>query len=248
MNFSTKDNNYQFIPNSEYNLSHFTIQNKLFQNAQFCKYNVSLTITGELIEENINQENEKIKSNKNDSQKNQNQNKNQQFIIIPESYDDYLTFLHSYPSEKDQWIYNIINGKNEQDQIIFQDDQFILLPNYTWVNKKLNYMHLLSFPKDSTLRTLRSLEGKHVPFLKYLKKITCEKIKECYDLDENQMKAFIHYAPSTYHLHIHFVHIHHPTCESSTEYSHFLDDVIYNLSMQSDYYQNHDLRKRVYIE
>ena len=244
MNFSTKDNNYQFIPNSEYNLSHFTIQNKLFQNAEFSKYNASLTITGELIEEKINQENEENLSNIDESQKKQ----MQQFQIIQESYDDYLTFLKSYPIEKDQWIYNIINGKYEQDQIIFQDEQFILLPNYTWVNKKLNYMHLLSFPKDTSLRSLRSLEGKHVYFLKYLKKISYKKIKECYDLDETQMKAFIHYAPSTYHFHVHFVHICHPTCESSTEYSHFLDDVIYNLSMQSDYYQNHDLRKRMYIE
>jgi len=244
MNFSHKNKNYQFIPNSEYELSHFTIQNKLFQNAQFCKYNASLTITGELIEEKINLENEVTISNKDESQKKQ----TQQFLIIQESYVDYLTFLQTYPLEKDQWIYNIINGKCEQDQIIFQDDQFILLPNYTWVNKKINYLHLLSFPKDTSLRSLRSLEGKHVLFLKYLKKKTCKKIKEYYDLDETQMKAFIHYSPSTYHLHIHFVHIYHPNCDSSTEYSHFLDDVIYNLSMQSDYYQNHDLRKRIYIE
>ena len=244
MNFSHKNKNYQFIPNSEYDLSHFTIQNKSFQNAEFCKYNASLTITGELIEEKINQENEKNALNKVEPKKNQ----TQQFLIIQESYVDYLTFLQTYPLEKDQWIYNIINGKCEQDQIIFQDDQFILLPNYTWVNKKINYLHLLSFPKDTSLRSLRSLEGKHVPFLKYLKKITYKKIKESYDLDETQMKAFIHYVPSTYHLHVHFVHIYHPNCDSSTEYSHFLDDVIYNLSMQSDYYQNHDLRKRIYIE
>ena len=244
MNFYDKNNSYHFIPYYEYNISHFSIQNKLFQNAQFCKYNASLTINGELIEEKINQENDEELFNKNESKKDQ----SLQFQIVQETYDEYLTFLKSYPREKDQWIYNIINGKNEQDQIIFQDDQFILIPNYTWVNKKINYLHLLSFPLDTSLRSLRSLEGNHVPLLKHLKKITLKKIKECYDLDENQIKAFIHYAPSTYHLHIHFVHIYHPNCESSTEYSYFLDDVIYNLSIQSNYYQNHNIRKRVYIE
>ena len=91
MNFSHKNKNYQFIPNSEYDLSHFTIQNKSFQNAEFCKYNASLTITGELIEEKINQENEKNALNKVEPKKNQ----TQQFLIIQESYVDYLTFLKS---------------------------------------------------------------------------------------------------------------------------------------------------------
>ena len=47
---------------------------------------------------------------------------------------------------------------------------------------------------------------------------------------------FFHYDPSTYQLHIHFANIAENN-GSSVEYSHDLDIVIFNLSLDSDYYK-----------
>ena len=58
------------------------------------------------------------------------------------------------------------------------------------------------------------------------------------------MKIYIHYNPSTYHLHIHFVNNLFHNISSSVEYSHELNNVIFNLELDSDYYKKIVLNKR----
>jgi hypothetical protein len=48
---------------------------------------------------------------------------------------------------------------------------------------------------------------------------------------------FFHYELSTYHLHIHFVNTANNDARSSVEYSHELNNVIFNLSIYSQYYK-----------
>ena len=228
MEFIEDKLHYKFIPNSLISYSLFTIKDKIFENDIFKKYNAQLQISGEIIINKIN-DNEII----------------QKYKLVDETYEEYIQFISEYDNKKDKWIYNIINGITEQENILYKDDIFLIIPNYTWINKDIKYMHILSIPYITSLRCIRSLEENHVKLLNNIKNITLKKIKQHYDLDENKIKMFFHYAPSTYHLHIHFVHIEHPSCDSSSEYSHNLDDVIYNLSIQSNYYQKRILRKRV---
>ena len=75
-------------------------------------------------------------------------------------------------------------------------------------------------------------------------KRTTKKEKTNQYINETELKVFLHYEPSTYHLHIHFININHKDCDSSVEYCHNIDDVIYNLSIKSDYYQSRTLQKR----
>ena len=76
-----------------------------------------------------------------------------------------------------------------------------------------------------------------------MKKVTCLVIKEKYGIDECYLKKFFHYEPSTYHLHIHFSNITDKDVNSSVEYSHDLDTVIFNLFICSNYYKRIDLNK-----
>ena len=75
---------------------------------------------------------------------------------------------------------------------------------------------------------------------------TIKIIEEIYGIDEINLKIFLHYEPSTYHLHIHFINTEHKMCDSSIEYCHDIDNIIYNLSIKSNYYQEIILNKRVF--
>lgn len=168
--------------------------------------------------------------------------------VVYETYNEYLKIIAERNFSKEQWVYNILDGLAEQDKVMYRDEQIVVAPNYTWVsNDDLSKMYLLTFPMDKNLHTLRDLNSSHINLLKHIKTKTLEIIKLSYGFDDSIIKMFIHYAPSTYHLHIHFVLISNTIVNSSVEYSHDLDTVINNLQIKSDYYQSNDIviKKRI---
>jgi m7GpppX diphosphatase len=164
--------------------------------------------------------------------------------IIRETYQDYLKYIKYRDLKKDQWIYNIINGISEQELILYRDELCIVIPTYVWDGINAEKMHVLCLPTDITLRSIRSLTSEHIPLLEHMKFVTLYIIKQRYNIDEHYVKMFFHYEPSTYHLHIHFVNIAHHDTRSSVEYSHELNNVIFNIYICPDYYQRVILNKR----
>ena len=129
---------------------------------------------------------------------------------------------------------------------MYQDPQCICILSYTRSGNtdEINKLHVLCFPRDKALRCIRSLDSSHIGLLTHMKAKTLEVIKSTYNLDETNLKMFFHYDPSTYHLHIHFINVEHTETNSSVEYSHDLDSVIFNLGMDSDYYKKISLNTR----
>lgn len=166
---------------------------------------------------------------------------------IFETYSEYLGIISKRDWSKEQWVYNILDGVAEQDKIIYRDEQIIIAPNYTWDGEEMLKLYLLVFPTDRTLHTLRDLNSSHLELLENIKTKTLEVIKSTYGFNSDIVKSFIHYSPSTYHLHIHFVLVSNTDVNSSTEYSHDLDTVINILKIKSDYYQsdNIKIKKRI---
>jgi diadenosine tetraphosphate (Ap4A) HIT family hydrolase len=225
----TIDNiNYKFIPSKLTDIPSI-IKNKLtLKNDIYEKYEATAQVDGELIV--CNDANLLRKVDK---------------IIIRESYQDYMKYISKRDPKKDQWIYNIIEGKSEQEKILFKDELCIIIPTYIWDCKNIDKLHILCMPLDTNLRSIRSLNSSHIPLLEHMKMKSIEVIKFKYGLDENNLKIFFHYEPSTYHLHIHFVNVSYHECRSSVEYSHELNNVIFNLSICDDYYQRAILNKRI---
>ena len=217
---------YSFIPNKINLIENIQIKNLIMKNDIFEKYDASINLDGQYIICND------VTQIKNFSKK-----------VIKETYSEYLKFINNYDTKKDKWIYNIIDGISEKDNIIFKDKTFLLIPSYTW-DKSIDNLHLLCIPLDKTIHCIRDLNYYHVELLKHMKNKTLEVIKNNYDLDETQFKIFFHYEPSTYHLHIHFVNILNKECNSSVEYSHDLDTVIFNLELDSNYYKKIIMNKR----
>ena len=107
--------------------------------------------------------------------------------MIDETYDDYKQFIQNYDKNKDKWIYNIIDKISEQENVIFRDDKYIFIPTYTW-DKSINNLHILGFPIDKSLRSLRDLTQKDIIMLKEIKKIGLDIIYKNYGLSDNCAK------------------------------------------------------------
>lgn len=224
----TIDNvNYKFIPSRLSSLDSIKKNESVLKNDIYEKYKAIAEIEGELIICN-----------------DINQMKRFEKKIVRETYQDYLKYIKYRDPKKDQWIYNIIDGTSEQESILYRDELCIVIPTYMWDGKNTEKMHILCLPTDVSLRSIRSLTSVHIPLLEHMKRVTLNVIKQKYDIDEYHVKMFFHYEPSTYHLHIHFVNVAHHDARSSVEYSHELNNVLFNLSIRPDYYQQTILNKR----
>lgn len=52
------------------------------------------------------------------------------------------------------------------------------------------------------------------------------------------MRVFVHYQPTYYHFHVHFTHIDLKNVSFQCERAHILSEIIQNIELKSDYYQN----------
>lgn len=228
-NFKSSNITYTFIPK---NVLDFKKTEHLMTNDIYQKCKAEINIIGDLILCNEKESDKKTTFCER---------------ISKETYKEYLDKLNERDKKKDKWIYNIIDGMAEIEKIIYRDNYIVIIPNYTWDEKDINYLHILAIPIDKSLRSIRDLNSTHIPMLEYYKKTTLQVIKEKYFIDEDKLKIFFHYTPSTYHLHIHFATIINKKCNSSIEYSHDFSNVIFNLSIKSDYYKLAILNKRTYV-
>jgi m7GpppX diphosphatase len=212
--------NYRFIPSHVYNIEKTMKNKKTMENDIYEKYEATAIVDGELIIcKDASQMKQRVKK------------------LVREDYEMYMQTLEKRDPKKDIWIYNIIDGISEQESILYRDDKCMVFVNYFWDGKDVDKLQLLCMPTDRSLRTIRSLDVSHVPLLKHMRNITLDLIREKYGLEEGTIKMYFHYEPSTYHLHIHFVNTASCHLHSSVEYSHELNNVIFNLKMMPDYYK-----------
>ena len=212
---------------SEENIVNKTL---LWSNDIYEKYNATVSLNGELIV-CVNPEKRKVLSKK----------------LVKESYQEYLEYISKHNFEKEKWIYNIINGEAEQDSILFRDleQQLVIIPSYTWDQTNKNKLHILGIHTNLEKRCLRDLTLEDVSWLKNTVKVGTKSILEKYGLTKDKIKTFIHYEPSSYQLHIHFMNTENVEANSSCEYSHEVNGVIFNLQLDGDYYKKIKLLKRV---
>lgn len=231
LHFIDKEENkkYTFISSSKWT-EHLEKGEKTFENDVFKKYNSKINgLTGELIECNDLSRTDSFCRK-----------------LVNETYQDYCEFISKRDFKKEQWIYNIIDGIAEQDKILYRDEKIVIIPNYTWkTDGDLSKMYILTIPIDKTLHSLRDLNENHIEMLEHIKTKTLETIKTTYGFDSDIVKCYLHYSPSTYHLHIHFCLVSNTETNSSVEYSHSLTNVITNIKIKNDYYQTIVLEKRI---
>ena len=141
-------------------------------------------------------------------------------------------FIQSEIAKK-TWIYGIIEGSKEAGQVIFRNSDFIILPDTEGEGEPgiLNWVVIFV---DRTLTSMRDMRGHHIPMLRSVKEIVASLLPP----EFSSPMLYWHHVPSTWQAHL---HVYSP-CDmlrttSSMQRVYFLDDVISNLEIDSNYYQ-----------
>ncbi|XP_014668403.1 PREDICTED: m7GpppX diphosphatase-like [Priapulus caudatus] len=167
---------------------------------------------------------------------------------INETGDDYKIVTLPYLKKQDfhiQWVYNILEKKAETERVLFEDPDpkigFVLLPDMKWDKKHMENMYMLAICHRRDVLSLRDLTEEHLPMLRNILSKGLNAIKEAYGVNEDQVKIYLHYQPSYYHLHVHFTHLKFNAPGSSVGKAYLLTDVIDNIVLMSNYYQGKTL-------
>ena len=160
-----------------------------------------------------------------------------------------------------QWICSIIEGNQEQDEVIHRTGDYVLLPDTERANRYWRITHnvrlhtpsprrrvlnWLAIAHDKQLRTLRDLRGCHVPMLQEMLDSCTQIIENETGIRRDQVMAYVHYPPSVYQLHVHFSYPYTQYCHRNTFRVHNLLTVINNLQIDPDYYAKATLYMAVF--
>ena len=166
------------------------------------------------------------------------------YEIFHETYEIYLKktlpFINSIQQNDVKWIFNIFEKKTEEPIGEAPSKKFIILKDYTVANDSKALICLaIPIPAYSYIKSVRDLTQKELPLLEELyiegKKIIAKK----YNCKEEEIKAFIHYPPSFYYFHVHYLSVNDPnlTISSSVNRAIDLNEIIQNIKLKNDYYQ-----------
>jgi len=174
-------------------------------------------------------------------------------LVVSETEQDYLCVTKPMLEENLekkvfnlQWIYNILEGKSEKEKVLVKVDGektgFVVVMDYKWQGEDPETMHCLALPLRRDLRSLRDLRGEHVPMLEEMRRSALAAIQSKCQLKEGEVRAYLHYQPSFYHLHVHFTNVNCSNTGTDSLRAHPLETVIENLKMNDGYYEKMTLR------
>ncbi|XP_053978170.1 m7GpppX diphosphatase [Hylaeus anthracinus] len=168
--------------------------------------------------------------------------KRKELYMVDETYELYTKITVPYIESSSfslQWIYNILDKKAEQSKVIYEDRDenigFVLVHDIKW-NGEINSLKLLALPFQK-LRSMRELNASHIPLLKNIRDAGIAEIAKRYNIPASQLRIYLHYQPSYYHLHVHFAYLMFEPPGIYVEKAHLLSVVIRNLELMSDYYK-----------
>lgn len=151
-----------------------------------------------------------------------------------------LPFINSIRQNDVKWIFNIFEKKTEEPIGKAPSKKFIILKDYTVANDSKTLICLaIPIHEYSYIKSIRDLTMKELSLLDELyiegKKIIAKK----YNCKEEEIKAFIHYPPSFYYFHVHYLNVNDPnvTISSSINRAIDLNEIIQNINLKNDYYQ-----------
>ncbi|KAG7322653.1 hypothetical protein KOW79_013999 [Hemibagrus wyckioides] len=172
----------------------------------------------------------------------------QETFLIEETEEDYQSITLPYINSQSfsvQWVYNILEKKAEADRIVFEDpdpqDGFVLLPDFKWDQKQVDDLYLIAITHRRDVKSLRDLTPDHLPLLRNIREKGLEAIMKRYSVPASKLRVMLHYQPSYYHLHVHFITLDYEAPGCGVERAHLLTDVIQNLQDRPEYYRKHAL-------
>lgn len=145
-----------------------------------------------------------------------------------------------------KWIFQILEGQREKEKVKFQDDDFLLIPDFKNIYKRVPRSRKKTFPvffnwmvivKDMSLRNVRDLRGHHIPLLQKIKDKSVEiLLDEFPGVQAQDIMIFANYPPSVHRLHFHLCFPFFFSNAYDAFRVHCIDQIINNLQINSDYY------------
>lgn len=166
----------------------------------------------------------------------------------PEIYKEVVApFIETQKGDRIQWVHNILFHGKESESVLYHDKDpqngFVLLPDMKWDRISMDALYLMAIVQRTDISSVRDLNSSHIDFLKSLQERVKKLANETYGVAEDELRVFIHYQPSYYHFHIHVVRVTHPGLGDGINAGRaiLMDDVIENIQLVSDYYQQRTL-------
>ncbi|ORY89972.1 HIT-like domain-containing protein [Syncephalastrum racemosum] len=162
-------------------------------------------------------------------------------LETPEAYQRItLPYIRSLPAERTQWVDNILQGTSEADRVLYHDkspDGFVVLPDMKWDGSR-ECLYWVAIAMRNDLGSLRDLTPDHLPLLRRIQSTAHSLAKEKFGIKPDELRLFLHYQPSYYHLHVHITAIAFADAPGVVAgQAHLLETVINNLELFPDYYQ-----------
>ncbi|KAF1817533.1 mRNA decapping hydrolase [Eremomyces bilateralis CBS 781.70] len=136
--------------------------------------------------------------------------------LVAETPEIYRRHVRPYMQAKREqgrlnWVFNIIEGRTEQEDVFYREqglEGFLMLPDLNWDRKTMSGLHLLGLVERRDIWSVRDLTKEHIEWLKHMRQKLLDATVKLYpDIDQDQLKLYIHYQPTYYHFHIHVVHV-----------------------------------------
>ncbi|PHH68151.1 hypothetical protein CDD83_6218 [Cordyceps sp. RAO-2017] len=84
----------------------------------------------------------------------------------------------------------------------------MLLPDLNWDRATVEALHLLALVRRRDLWSLRDLRKRHVGWLRRMREaLVAATVAAFPSVAADQLKLYLHYQPTYYHLHVHIVHV-----------------------------------------
>jgi m7GpppX diphosphatase len=169
---------------------------------------------------------------------------NRQFNLVIETPHDFMAKESNIQEERTvqskQWIQKIIRGEQESENVLLQNDEYIIIPDIKRPNRRKGMeINWLVIFKSPLMQTIRDLRGEHVPILTELKERLLELIREkCGNpsIPLSKIAIYAHYHPSVYQLHLHCCYPGYQMSPFDCFRVHLLDTIINNLEINTNYY------------
>ena len=134
--------------------------------------------------------------------------------------------------EKKQWVYRVLDGQKESENVIFNNDDFMVLPDSEGIDEPSVLNWILIF-KDTKLLSMRNLRGEHLPMLRSVNDIIAGLLPP----EFSRPMLYFHHPASVYQLHLHCTAPNDTLrTTSSMQRVVFLQDIISNLTIDPDFY------------
>ena len=119
----------------------------------------------------------------------------QELFLLKETYQDWLDITLKFIEKSafsHQWVYNILEHKEEKERIIYEDPDplngFILLPDMKW-DSKIETLYMLAIVHQRNIYSLRSLTGEHVKLLESIRDKSLETIESKYGVKKHKIRG-----------------------------------------------------------